>query len=305
MKKIYKTLAVLVLLFPSVTLASWWKPFSWGIFHRENKIIIIENNDKVFDKKSENKISTTTEYFESKIIKSTTTSVVKSKKNINKISDSNISSSSVKKIVKTYSLPNGVIIDEYGNILYKPLSVEVDRNVVVDNTVDLNIKSIHESNKNEVVNTQIVSEKNFIPSPDYDSSINPKIKNFSIYKPSISKVDKLENIAYFDIDTNGGEPVILKKARVQISASVTDLYLCKAAAYSGCLIFNYLNDTSSWSQSEKITSPYQSYILKFNGVNAIPGTYSVTIKYIEVVGVESGKTKYIEGLPLSFNFEIN
>lgn len=56
MKKYFYTLLLIALITPSIAFASWWNPFSWGIFHRtDTKTEVLENRIKEL----ENKLETT------------------------------------------------------------------------------------------------------------------------------------------------------------------------------------------------------------------------------------------------------
>lgn len=127
MKKSFTTLLVLTLVIPQLVLASWWNPFSWfdnwSFFRKEDKTQILEKRILELEKKieeSENqelldgsKSTTTkevaTETKNNVVQVETQPKIIESKTTTNPINNT--------KQVKTYTLSNGTVVDEFGNIL--------------------------------------------------------------------------------------------------------------------------------------------------------------------------------------------
>lgn len=88
MKKYLTALVLAVVIVPQVAFASWWNPFSWGVFHgADTKTQILETRVKELERKLESKASTTvyvkekldTETIIKKAVSSSTKSSIKEK----------------------------------------------------------------------------------------------------------------------------------------------------------------------------------------------------------------------------------
>lgn len=139
MKKYLSILAILLVISPSIALASWWNPFSWSIFHRADKTAILESRINELEKKLDEKESTTSESqtyeqiiadrqakaaeISSKLSGTTTqkayTQVI-AERQAKAAEISQKLSGVTQKAVKTWTLPNGAVIDEAGNIISQP-----------------------------------------------------------------------------------------------------------------------------------------------------------------------------------------
>lgn len=84
MKKYLTALVLVAMIVPQVALASWWNPFSWGIFHKtDTKTQILETRFKEFESKASTTASvkekTDTEITIKKVVSTSTKSVQKEK----------------------------------------------------------------------------------------------------------------------------------------------------------------------------------------------------------------------------------
>lgn len=122
MKKYFLTIILVTLIIPQLAFAAWWNPFSWKVFSREeSKTQVLENRVKELEKKLEANVSTTTK------IEKTDSTVTKKQKIETK--------QEVKKEIKTFTTPNGAVIDETGNVVLEPSVDQTPKKVIsnIDN----------------------------------------------------------------------------------------------------------------------------------------------------------------------------
>ena len=93
MKKYILTLFAIILIIPSIALASWWNPFSWGIFHKTQTPIVTPTTNTEPAKTPEEKISDLQKQLDDlkkQQPATTTTPTVKNKKTVPVINNSAI-----------------------------------------------------------------------------------------------------------------------------------------------------------------------------------------------------------------------
>ena len=105
-------IGLIAIMIPQVVFAAWWNPFSWKIFQKTDiKTQTLENRIQELEKKLENKTVTPT----STTVKSSNPTTETKKAEI-KTPIKNTQAASPKS-VKTFTTPNGAVIDEAGNII--------------------------------------------------------------------------------------------------------------------------------------------------------------------------------------------
>ena len=146
MKKYLLVLVVLVVISPSIALASWWNPFSW--FSSKIHVGNNENTTQVVEKKSENNLSSTSPILIEISNKTSTTSattkispkiVTKPKTIVNQTIKVTVPQ------VKTFTLSNGAVVDENGNLITPPAKTDQQK---CDDSFGLNSIDTGEKNNN-------------------------------------------------------------------------------------------------------------------------------------------------------------
>jgi len=125
MEKAILSVFVGILLVPQLAFAAWWNPFSWKVFNREeSKTQVLENRVKELEKKLEANVSTSTKVDK---IEKTDATITKNKKIETK--------QEVKKEIKTFTTPNGAVIDDAGDVVLEPLVDQTQKKVIsnIDN----------------------------------------------------------------------------------------------------------------------------------------------------------------------------
>lgn len=147
MNKKFLILVVIGLIIPQITLAAWWNPFTWRVFNRENKTQILENQVKELEKKLDTKATSTPASYEQVITeqkaKATQINTQINKSSIPKTYEQTTKEAQTRateirkqitptpiEAIKTWSLPNGTVIDEYGNIISQ--QVQKNNNTIVN-----------------------------------------------------------------------------------------------------------------------------------------------------------------------------
>lgn len=135
-------LLILILAIPQIALAAWWNPFSWfnnwSVFHREDKTQVLEDRIQELERKLENKATTTVS--DSVLNLSTTTAKVETKTAVIKPKSETTQTPTktpvvtTTKTVKTWTLPNGAVIDDAGNIISPPTNTNS-----ISNTIDIKV----------------------------------------------------------------------------------------------------------------------------------------------------------------------
>lgn len=145
-------LLILILAIPQIALAAWWDPFSWfnnwNFFNKsDNRTQILENRVKELEKKLEDKVSTTTTPVVTEVSNTATTTVKATTINTKTITKpkteagQNIKVETPKKVVKTFTLPSGAVIDDTGNIISPPTKTSQTQNNITDIKAGVSILS--------------------------------------------------------------------------------------------------------------------------------------------------------------------
>lgn len=150
MKKII-LIGLTILIVPQIVFAAWWNPFSWfngwSFGHKtDTETQILENRVKELEKKLDSMATSTTIVATStgKTVSNTatttaTTTKIAVKTTIKPKTETslNIKTEASKKVVKTFTLPSGAVIDDAGNIISPPTNTSKVQSSVSDIKVGL------------------------------------------------------------------------------------------------------------------------------------------------------------------------
>jgi len=160
MRKLLFTFIIGAIIIPQFVLAAWWNPFSWKFFKKtDTKTKILENRVKELENKLDSVVNATTspstpEFPKIVAVATTSTKVeVKSTTKPKVVKIQTVKVTTPIKEVKTWTLPNGAVIDKAGNIVSPPVTQKSNTTITTKTEppakvfIDYSPQFIVESNK--------------------------------------------------------------------------------------------------------------------------------------------------------------